>query len=366
MTVYNFSAGPAMLPPAVMQEAQQEFLDWQQQGASVMEISHRSAPFLALMQQAEHDVRALLNVPDDYDVLFMHGGARGQFAAIAQNFLGDGGQALYLQSGLWSTIAADEAKRFAEVVTMDMVQTCSKTHSKQVVLPALTADLGDFRYVHYCPNETLEGICIDDELDSPWPVIADMTSCLFERPLNIRQFGLIYAGAQKNIGIAGLALVIVRREMLQLPSLPVASIMDYRITAAHHSIYNTPTTYAVYLAAKIFQWMLAQGGLAYFADVNQRKAALVYAAIDASPCYRNQVAVTNRSRMNVTFQFTDTRQQSAFLAAAEIAGLKALTGHRLVGGCRASMYNAMPLEGAEALVDLMRHFAQTNPTEPVA
>lgn len=364
MTVYNFSAGPAMLPPEVMCEAKQEFLDWQQQGVSVMEISHRSAPFLALMQQAEQDVRDVLAVPDDYDVLFMHGGARGQFAAVAQNFLGDGGQALYLQSGFWSTVAAEEAKRFADVVTMDIVQSCVKTQTKRVVLPELTSDLGDFRYVHYCPNETLEGLCIDEELISPWPVVADMTSCLFERPLNIRQFGLIYAGAQKNIGIAGFALVIVRRDMLKLPSLPVASIMDYRITADNHSIYNTPTTFAVYLAAKIFKWIQAQGGLTYFYDLNQRKAELIYAVIDSSPWYHNRVAIANRSRMNVTFELSDPRQQSLFLATADKAGLKALTGHRLVGGCRASMYNAMPLTGAVALAEFMRRFVQTTSTAP--
>ncbi|MFQ6370965.1 3-phosphoserine/phosphohydroxythreonine transaminase [Shewanella sp. YIC-542] len=357
-TVYNFCAGPAMLPPPVMAKAQTELLDWQGQGVSVMEVSHRGAPFIELAKTSEADVRELMNIPDNYHVLFMHGGGRGQFAAIVNNFLGNNGRALYLVSGQWSRSAAAEACRLvgdAQVDTMDIVSKVNGLN--QVTLPALTGAADKYRYVHYCPNETVDGIEIFDEIDAPWPVIADMSSTIMSRPVDVSKFGLIYAGAQKNIGPSGLSIVIVRDDLLQLPSVNPSSIMDYRIAVKHDSMFNTPPTFAWYLAAEVFKWLKSMGGIAAIESRNKQKAALLYQCIDQLPFYKNGVALPNRSRMNVTFQLADEALNKAFLTAAETHGLVALKGHRSVGGMRASLYNAMPLEGVQALVDFMQAFA---------
>ncbi|GLS82647.1 3-phosphoserine/phosphohydroxythreonine transaminase [Paraferrimonas haliotis] len=358
MQVFNFCAGPAMLPVEVMQKAQAEMLDWQHQGVSVMEVSHRSAEFIELAHNAETNLRQLLNVPDDYHVLFMHGGGRGQFAAIAMNLLGESGKALYLNSGQWSKAAAVEARRFAQVDELSIVE--SMEGKQQVVLPELKSDMGDYRYLHYCPNETVDGIEIHEPINSPWPVIADMSSCILSRPIDVSQFGLIYAGAQKNIGPSGLSLVIVKKSLLELPALPMPSIMDYRITAANESMFNTPPTYALYLAANVFQWLQQQGGIEAMGLKNQRKADELYAYIEQSHFYRSGVAATNRSRMNVTFQLADESLNGEFLAQAKARGLLALKGHRAVGGMRASIYNAMPHQGVVALIAFMDEFARNN------
>lgn len=356
--IYNFCAGPAMLPTAVMAKAQQELRDWNGQGVSVMEVSHRSKEFIALTKQAEADLRDLMQIPANYHVLFMHGGGRGQFSAVVNNFLGDNGRALYLVSGQWSSAALVEAQKLAGESQIDSLNIVEKVNGfNAVTLPDLHKIDADYRYVHYCPNETVDGIEIFDELDSPWPIIADLSSTIMSREIDVSRYGLIYAGAQKNIGPSGLSIVIVRDDMLTLPSLVQSSIMDYRLAVEHDSMFNTPPTFAWYLAAEVFAWLKSIGGVRAMAGINQQKAALLYHCIDQNAFYRNGVVAANRSQMNVTFQLADEALDSAFLAEAEAAGLVALKGHRIVGGMRASLYNAMPLEGVMALVDFMHQFA---------
>ena len=357
--IYNFCAGPAMLPPAVMSKAQHELLNWNNQGVSVMEISHRSKEFIALTTQAEADLRSLMAIPENYHVLFMHGGGRGQFSAVVNNFLGNNGRALYLVSGQWSASALEEAKKLAGESQIDSVNIVSKVNEiNEVNLPVLIDEGQDYRYVHYCPNETVDGIEIFDEIDSPWPIIADMSSNIMSREIDVSRYGLIYAGAQKNIGPSGLSIVIVRNDMLALPSLVQSSIMDYRVQVANDSMFNTPPTFAWYLAAEVFAWLKQLGGIAAIAEVNRQKAALLYECIDRNPFYKNGVAKQNRSQMNVTFQLVNSALDGAFLSAAEEKGLVSLKGHRIVGGMRASLYNAMPLAGVEALVAFMNDFAK--------
>lgn len=356
---YNFCAGPAMLPQAVMKKAQQELLDWNGQGVSVMELSHRSPEFIALAKQAEADLRDLMNIPDNYHVLFMHGGGRGQFSAVVNNFLGDQGKALYLVSGQWSASAVVEAKKLAGEDNIDSLSVVEKVAGlNQVVLPDLSKIENDYRYLHYCPNETVDGIEIFEELDSPWPIVADMSSNILSRDIDVSRYGVIYAGAQKNIGPSGLSIAIVRDDLLALPQQNQSSIMDYRLVAKHDSMYNTPPTFAWYLAAEVFAWLKSGGGVKAIAQTNVKKAELIYNCIDSLPFYTSGVALANRSNMNVTFQLTDESLNDAFLSEAKAAGLVALKGHRSVGGMRASIYNAMPLEGVQALVSFMEEFAK--------
>ncbi|MCF1427964.1 MAG: 3-phosphoserine/phosphohydroxythreonine transaminase [Shewanella sp.] len=356
--VYNFCAGPAMLPAPVMAKARQEFIDWQGMGVSVMEISHRSKEFIQVAKMAEADLRELMDIPDNYHVLFMHGGGRGQFAAVVNNFMGNGGRALYLLSGQWSQAAAKEAVRITspeQIDTIELIQFVDDL--KTVQLPQLDGDAEQYRYLHYCPNETVDGIEIFEDIDCPWPVVADMSSTILSREIDVSRFGLIYAGAQKNIGPSGLAIVIVRDDLLKLPSMSQAAIMDYRLARDNDSMYNTPPTYAWYLAGEVFKWLKEVGGVKVIESINTRKAELLYQCIDDLPCYSNPVALTNRSRMNVTFQLADEVLNEVFLQEAKGCGLLALKGHRIVGGMRASIYNAMPVEGVEALVAFMRNFS---------
>ncbi|GIU26841.1 3-phosphoserine/phosphohydroxythreonine transaminase [Shewanella sp. MBTL60-007] len=356
--IFNFCAGPAMLPTAVMQKAQKELLNWNDQGVSVMEVSHRSKEFIALTEQAESDLRQLMDIPSNYHVLFMHGGGRGQFSAVVNNFLGNDGKALYLVDGSWSKAAAEEAEKLAGKQNIDTLQIVQSVGGlNQVNLPDLNLIDKDYRYVHYCPNETVDGIEIFESINSPWPVIADMSSNILSRKIDVSQFGLIYAGAQKNIGPSGLSIVIVRDDLLALPSLPQSSIMDYRLAVENDSMYNTPPTFAWYLAAEVFSWLKQVGGVAEMEKLNIEKAKRLYQCIDELDFYLSGVAKENRSRMNVTFQLTNSELDSQFLAEAQAAGLVALKGHRSVGGMRASIYNAMPLEGVDTLVEFMKAFA---------
>lgn len=359
--IFNFCAGPAMLPPAVMQKAQKELLNWNGLGISVMEISHRSKEFIALTEQAEADLRALMEIPSNYHVLFMHGGGRGQFSAVVNNFLGNDGRALYLVDGSWSKAAAEEAEKLVGKENVDSIELVSAVNGlNRVTLPDLSKIDKDYRYVHYCPNETVDGIEIFDDINSPWPVIADMSSNILSRKIDVSQFGLIYAGAQKNIGPSGLSIVIVRDDMLALPSLPQSSIMDYRLAVENDSMYNTPPTFAWYLAAEVFAWLKCVGGVTEMEKLNIEKARRLYECIDELDFYVSGVAKENRSRMNITFQLTNSQLDSQFLAEAQAAGLVALKGHRSVGGMRASLYNAMPLAGVDALVGFMKAFAAKN------
>jgi len=357
--VYNFSAGPATLPEQVLQQAQAEMLDWQGSGMSVMEMSHRGKEFMSIATEAEADLRELLAVPDNYKVLFLQGGASSQFAMIPMNLIGRSGKADYFRTGSWSKKAIAEAKRFGDIT----VSVDSEQGGKFSSVPA--ADGFDVSaaaaYVHYTPNETIEGVefpYIPDTGDVP--LIADMSSTILSRPLDVSRYGLIYAGAQKNIGPAGLTIVIVRDDLIGSPLDGTPAMFNYQTHADAGSMYNTPPTYGWYLAGLVFKWLKEKGGLAGMAEINRRKAAKLYDAIDASAFYANPVVPECRSWMNVPFTLADSSLDAEFLKQAGEAGLKTLKGHRSVGGMRASIYNAMPEAGVDALVEFMAQFERKN------
>lgn len=355
--VWNFSAGPAALPLAVLERARDELLDWQGSGASVMEQSHRGQRFIAMAAEAEANLRALLAIPDDYAVLFLQGGATQHFAQIPMNLASEGDVADYIDSGHWSSKAINEASPYVKV----NVAASAKADDYRR-LPSRASWQLDPRaaYVHYTPNETIHGVEFHDVPDTgAVPLVADMSSNILSQPLDISRFGLIYAGAQKNIGPAGLVVMIIRRDLLQRPGRPMARIFRYAEHAAAHSMLNTPNTWGWYLAGLTFQWLLAQGGLAEMARANHAKAALLYQGIDDSGgYYRNPVEPASRSRMNVPFTLHDSALDTVFLRESEDAGLLALKGHKAVGGMRASLYNAVPLAAVEALTGFMREFTQ--------
>ena len=354
--IYNFSAGPAMLPAAVLQQAQAELLDWQGIGTSVMEISHRGPAFMAMVEQAEADVRSLLAIPDHYKVLFLQGGASSQFAMVPLNLRSPAGCADYYWTGTWSGKAITEAKRHLPV------QLVADTSSDQfTTLPELgsIAVSPNADYVHYTPNETIHGVEFNSIPETgDVPLIADFSSSILSCPLDVSRFGIIYAGAQKNIGPAGITLVIIRDDLLGRATEEVPAMFNYATHAANDSMFNTPPTYAWYLAGLVFTWLKAQGGLRVMAALNQRKSAALYAAIDQSGFYHNPVAVECRSRMNIPFTLADSRLDKTFLAESAAQGLQALKGHRSVGGMRASVYNAMPEAGVQALIAFMAEFEQ--------
>jgi phosphoserine aminotransferase len=352
--VYNFSAGPAILPEPVLARARDELLDWHGSGTSVMEMSHRGREFISIADKAEADLRALLGIPDDYAVLFLQGGALAQNAFVPLNLLGDRTVADYIDTGLWSGKSIAEARKYCSVNV-----AASSGDRKHTYVPAQSAWRlsTDAAYVHVCTNETIGGVEYHWVPDAgEVPVVADMSSHLLSRPLDVRRYGLIYAGAQKNIGPAGLTLVIVRRDLLGRARKDTPAVFDYAVQAEADSMYNTPATFGIYLAGLVFEWLTAGGGLAAIETRNIAKAELLYAEIDRSGFYRNPVAVTDRSRMNVPFFLPDERLDAEFLAGAAERGLVALKGHRAVGGMRASIYNAMPMAGVEALAVWMREF----------
>lgn len=353
--VYNFSSGPAMLPVAVLRQAQEELRDWQGLGMSVMEVSHRGNAFMQVAKTAERDFRDLLQIPEHYKVLFCHGGGRGQFAAVPLNLLGNNTQADYVDGGYWAASAVKEAQKYCQPQVIDARIIVD---GKRALKPMHDWQLSDSAaYLHYCPNETIDGIAIDDTPDFGDTVVAaDFSSTILSRPVDVSRFGVIYAGAQKNIGPAGLTLVIVREDLLGKSHRACPSILDYTVLKDNDSMFNTPPTFAWYLAGLVFRWVKAQGGVAAMDRVNQQKADLLYSIIDGSDFYHNDVAVANRSRMNVPFQLADSALDNLFLDESFAAGLHALKGHRVVGGMRASIYNAMPLEGVQALVEFMKDF----------
>jgi len=356
--IYNFSAGPAMLPEEVLQQAREEMLDWQGSGMSVMEMSHRGKEFMSIATQAEADLRELLAIPDNYRVMFLQGGASSQFAAVPLNLLRGKSGADYINTGMWSKKAIAEGKRYC---TVNVV--ASSEDSKFTTIPAQTEWQlkADAAYVHYTPNETIGGVefhWVPDAGDVP--LVADMSSTLLSRPVDVSKFGVIYAGAQKNIGPAGLTVVIVRDDLMGEAHSATPSMLDYKTQAEAGSMYNTPPTYAWYLAGLVFQYLKRNGGLQAMAEINKRKADKLYAAIDGSGFYRNPVDKDCRSWMNIPFTLANAELDKTFLAEAGKSGLKTLSGHRSVGGMRASIYNAMPEAGVDALVDFMKDFAQRN------
>ena len=355
---FNFSAGPAALPDEVLRQAQAELPEWDGVRASVMEISHRGKAFMAMAAEAEDDLRSLLAVPADYKVLFLQGGATQQFPLIPLNFARREQTADYVLTGDWSEKAAREA---TSLVQVRIAATSEATHYDRVPARASWDLDPQAAYVHITPNETIRGVEFPDIPEvGGVPLIGDISSTILSRPLDVSRYAMLYAGAQKNIGPSGLVVVIVREDLLQRCPKDLPKIFSYAEHAAQDSLLNTPNTWAWYLAGLVFKWIKAQGGVAAMAERNRAKAELLYGYIDASDYYSNPVVESARSWMNVPFVLPRADLDAAFLQEAEAAGLLALKGHRLLGGMRASIYNAMPLEGVQALVDFMRDFARRN------
>jgi phosphoserine aminotransferase len=357
--IWNFSAGPAALPEEVLRQAQEELLDWHGAGCSVMEMSHRGKEFTSIIEQAEADLRELMGIPTGYTVLFLQGGATQQFAQIPMNLL-TGRSADYIVTGSWSKKAFKEAQRIGNV------RCAASTEASGFIRLPTPAEiqLDPFAaYLHLCTNETIHGVEIPAKqiADTGVPLVIDMSSHILSGPVNVEKFGLIYAGAQKNIGPSGLTLVIVRNDLLGMAPLTIPTVMDYAVMAENGSMLNTPPTYGIYIAGLVFQWLKRQGGLAAIDAVNAEKARILYASIDGSGgFYRNPVDPDCRSRMNVPFVLANPQLDAAFLAESKAAGLASLKGHKSVGGMRASIYNAVSLEGVQALVDFMNDFAKRN------
>jgi phosphoserine aminotransferase len=342
MQTYNFGSGPGMLPTEVLETARGHL--------DVMELAHRSQAFLDILQQAETELRQLLSIPNHYRVLFLQGGASLQFAMAPLNLLGDKTQADYLNTGYWSQKAITEAQRFCQV----NVVAQGKHHVPEFDQWQLGANSA---YLHITPNETIAGVEFTWIPKTAAPLVADMSSYLLSQPLEVERFGLIYCGAQKNLGIAGLTVVIIRDDLLDRARSDIPSLLQYRTHVEHHSMANTPPTWAIYLTSLMTSWLLSQGGLAAMAEQNRQKAALIYAAIDHSGgFYENPVALKNRSRVNIPFFIKDRSLEPLFLEQAQARGLTQLKGHRSAGGIRASVYNAMPVEGAAALATFMKDF----------
>ena len=354
---FNFCAGPASIPESVLAEASEQLMDWQGRGLSVMEMSHRSDEMVGIAKEAEADLRELMGISDDYAVLFLQGGASSQFSAVPLNLMGEGKVVDYVNTGEWSKKAIKEAKRYAKVNVV-----ASSEDTNFTTIPAFDSwNLSDdAAYLHYTPNETIGGLEFFWTPDSKVPLVADMSSTILSRPIDVNKFALIYAGAQKNIGPAGLTIVIVRKDLLGKASPITPTMMDYKTAADNDSMYHTPPTLAWYLAGLVFKWLKAQGGLEAMERINRRKAEKLYSYIDASGFYSNPVEVASRSLMNIPFVLADASLDKAFLAGAEEAGLLNLKGHRSVGGMRASVYNAVPEEAVDALIAYMKDFAQKN------
>ncbi len=354
MRVHNFSAGPAMLPLPVLEQLREELPDWQSSGMTVMEVSHRGAAFIRVAEQAEAKLRALLQVPSNYSVLFLQGGATGQFCAVPMNLAAADSTVAYVDTGIWSEKAIAEARKFC----VDVQVVASAGEAKRAVPPQSTwRSSTGARYLHYTPNETIGGLAFPfiPETDAV-PLVADYSSALLSEPLDVSRFGLIYAGAQKNIGIAGLCLVLVRQDLLDRARAATPAVWQYRRMSDAGSMLNTPPTFAWYVARLVFNWITAQGGLKLLGQRNRARAQRLYQQIDATGFYANAIAPTCRSIMNVTFSVRDAALESIFLAEAHAEGLENLRGHRAVGGLRASIYNAMPDEGVKALGQFMQEF----------
>ena len=351
---YNFSAGPAPIPQAVLEQARNELLDYHGEGASIMEVSHRGKSFVQVAEEAEQDLRDLLHVPSNYKVLFLQGGARGQFAAIPMNIKGDKTGADYVNSGHWAQSAIKEAQRYLDVnVVADGKNAGFHTMPEQDQWRTSS----DAAYLHYTPNETIGGLefpFIPDSADVP--LVADMSSNILSKPIDVSKFGLIYAGAQKNIGPSGLTVVIVREDLLERRGATCPAVLDYKVQSDKDSMYNTPPTFAWYLSGLVFKWLKEQGGIEAMDKLNDRKAIKLYQTIDQSGFYSNPVDPRWRSRMNVPFTLADPKLDAVFLEESAKQGMLYLKGHKAVGGMRASIYNAVPEEHVDVLVAFMKEF----------
>lgn len=349
--VFNFSAGPAVLPKSVLQRAQTEMLDWHGSGMSVMEMSHRGKEFLSILAKTEADFRTLLNVPNNYKVLFLQGGAIAENVMIPLNLLNNK-SADYAVTGSWSQRSASEAKAIGNINVV--ASSDPFTYVPDFSDWTLNSDAA---YLHICTNETVNGVEFDGLPDAgEVPIVADMSSHILSRPIDVSQYGVIYAGAQKNIGPAGLCLVVVREDLLDQASPLTPGVFHWKEQAENHSMVNTPPTYSIYVAGLVFEWLLEQGGVAAIEGINIAKSKLLYDYIDSTDFYTNHVTLKNRSRMNVPFFLKDEQLNTSFIQGAEANGLLQLKGHRSVGGMRASLYNAMPIDGVKALVAYMKSF----------
>ncbi len=355
--LFNFCAGPAALPEAVLSKAQSELLDWRSKGLSVMEMSHRSAEFVEIAETAEADLRELMNISDDYAVLFLQGGATQQFSAAPLNLLGDKTTANYVNTGQWSKKAIKEAKRYCDVNVV-----ASSEDNNFASIPAFdTWDIDEnAAYLHYTPNETIGGVEFFWTPEVSMPLVADMSSTILSRPIDVDKFGVIYAGAQKNIGPSGLTIVLVRKDLFGKASPLAPSMLDYKVHADAGSMSNTPPAYGWYMAGLVFKWLKEQGGLTAIEAMNRRKYEKLYGFIDANDFYANPVELQSRSSMNVPFTVGDSSLDKVFLQQSEQAGLLNLKGHRSVGGMRASIYNAVSEAAVDALISFMDDFAKTN------
>ena len=357
MRVYNFSAGPSMLPLEVLERAKSEMTEYAQSGMSVMEMSHRSKDFEEIINSAEALVRELMNVPDNYKVLFLQGGASSQFAMIPLNLGVKNKKADFIITGQWAKKAAAEAEKFIEVNRV--VSSADKTFS---YIPKTTADdfSKDADYVHICYNNTIYGTRFTKLPDCSVPLVADISSCVMSEVIDVSKFGLLFAGAQKNLGPAGVTLVIVREDLLGNAAENTPTMFDYAIHAKNGSMYNTPPTYAIYILKLVLEWVKEKGGVAALQKINEKKAKMLYDYLDSSELFKGTVVPEDRSLMNVPFVTGDEELDAKFVKEAKEAGLVNLKGHRTVGGMRASIYNAMPIEGIEKLIDFMKKFEAEN------
>src|SRR3954467_837720 len=349
--IFNFSAGPAMLPAEVMARAGDEMLDWRGSGMSVMEMSHRGKEFISIYEEAERDLRELLAIPANYEVLMLQGGATLQFAQIPMNLLRGKGKADYVLTGEWSKKAIKEAKAYCDVAIAASSEDKNFTYA-----PKSFSTRSDSAYVHYCSNETIGGVEFHEIPKADIPLVADASSHFLSRPLDVSKFGLIYAGGQKNAGPAGLTFVIVREDLIGQAAKGTPTVMDYKLQADADSMLNTCPTYSIYVAGLVFKWLKQLGGLPGIEKINIEKAKLLYDFLDRSAFFRNPIAKEDRSRMNIPFTLKDSKLDEEFLKGASKRGMVQLKGHRSVGGMRASIYNAMPIEGVQALVEYMKEF----------
>ena len=354
--VYNFSAGPSMLPESVLEQAAKEMLNYKDSGMSVMEMSHRSPVYQSIIDEAEADLRKLMNIPDNYKVLFLQGGATQQFAAVPLNLMNKNGKADYIVSGQFSKKAAEEAAKFGEVNII-----ASSKDRNFAYIPKVESFSPDADYVHICYNNTIFGTCYDYIPETgDIPLVADMSSGILSRPVDVSKFGLIYAGAQKNMGPSGLTVVIVREDLLGNARENIPVMLNYTVQAENGSMYNTPPCYSIYVAGLVFKWLLATGGLEEREKINVKKANILYDYLDNSKLFKATADKEVRSLMNVCFVTGDADKDKAFVSAASKAGFVNLKGHRVVGGMCASIYNAMPVEGVEKLVQFMADYEKEN------
>ncbi|NIH16822.1 MAG: 3-phosphoserine/phosphohydroxythreonine transaminase [Buchnera aphidicola (Periphyllus lyropictus)] len=353
--IYNFSAGPSMLPLEVMNKAKKDFKNWCNLGSSVLEISHRSQEFLSLVKNSKQDLRDLLNIPLNYEILFFQGGARGQFSAIPMNFTTKNDQVDYIYSGYWSMEAAKEAKKYCKTKIINVI---SEFNKKKSIIPYKKWKINSkSNYIHYCPNETIEGISIYEEpVFKNKILIGDFSSTLLSRKINIKKYSLIYASAQKNIGASGITIVIIKKKIIRSPKNFVPSILSYKNILENDSLFNTPVNFSWYLSSLIFKWIKKVGGIKKIEKINVEKANLLYKTIDKSKFYNNYIHKKNRSNMNVVFQLKNKKLNDIFVKEAKLKNLYALNNHKILGGIRASIYNAMPIQGIKKLIKFMIYF----------